>query len=161
MIHLALASDTLSQTSQASSAGYEPLRDTAASLMRICGRVQAGVGDASKWLRLFSEAYEKKTGRPIFPGSLNLDLGASFDWHAPYVAERHIWFDRSEMGSERDVLLVPCVLENLSDQPAFLWSTTNATRNRADPWVVELICEVGLRETYGLADGDEVSVSIL
>ena len=37
----------------------------------------------------------------------------------------------------------------------------NATRNRADPWVVELICEVGLRETYGLADGDEVSVSIL
>ena len=128
--------------------------------MRIRGRVQAGVGDASKWVRLFAEAYEFKTGSPVFPGSLNLNLGDPFDWYAPYLAERHVWFDRSEMGGERDVLLVPCVLSNLSDQSAFLWSTTTAAENRSDPWVVEVICETGLRSTYGLADGDEVAVWI-
>ena len=126
--------------------------------MHLRGRVQPGVGDAQKWLRLFADAYEQKTGGPIFPGSLNLKLDADFDWHAPYIAERHIWFDRSEMGGERDVLLVPCVLSSLSDQPAFLWATTNAARERSR--VLELICEIGLRAAFGLVDGDEVQVSI-
>lgn len=128
--------------------------------MILRGRVQSGVGDASKWLTRFADAYARKTGTPIFPGSLNLALDEDFDWYAPFVAERHVFFDRTEMGGERDVLLVPCVLSSLEDRPAFLWSTTTAAQGRADPWVVELICEVGLRATYGLEDGDEVTVRI-
>jgi len=34
------------------------------------GRVQPGKGDASRWLGLFNDAYVRKTGMPIFPGSL-------------------------------------------------------------------------------------------
>jgi CTP-dependent riboflavin kinase len=128
--------------------------------MQIRGRVQPGVGDASKWIRLFAAAYEQKAGHAIFPGSLNLNLGEAFDWHSPFLVERHIWFDRSEMGGERDVLLVPCVLTSLADLPAFLWSTTNAATDRDDPWVVELICEVGLRDEFGLHDGDDVLLKI-
>jgi CTP-dependent riboflavin kinase len=109
---------------------------------------------------LFAESYERKTGAVVFPGSLNLDVGANFDWHDPYLVERHIWFGRIEMGGERDVLLVPCILTNLGEHPAFLWSTTNAATDRVDPWVVEIICEVGLRTTFGLKDGDAVDVQI-
>jgi riboflavin kinase len=128
--------------------------------MQIRGHVQPGVGDASKWLSIFAASYERKTGVAIFPGSLNLNVGEDFDWHDRYLAERHIWFARSEMGGERDVLLVPCVLTNLSRQPAFLWSTTTAATDRVDPWIVELICEVGLRSTFNLQDGDSVDVLI-
>jgi CTP-dependent riboflavin kinase len=37
---------------------------------------------------------------------------------------------------------------------------TTAARNRPDPWVVELVCEVKLRETYGLEDGDVVALGL-
>ena len=158
--HLAATSDILNPDLGCGPAGYGRVRYAAAPTMKLRGRVQPGVGDASKWLRFFADSYARKTGTSVFPGSLNLNLGAPFDWHKPYVAERHIWFDRSEMGGERDVLLVPCVLTNLSNQPAFLWSTTNAAADRADPWVVEVICEVGLRDTFSLVDGDPVDVKI-
>jgi CTP-dependent riboflavin kinase len=128
--------------------------------MQLRGRVQSGKGDASKWLRLFAEAYARKIGMPIYPGSLNLDLGTPFDWHEPYLQARQIWFDRSEMGGERDVILVPCVLSGLAGTAAFLWSTTTAASDRVDPWVVELICGVGLRDKFRLNDGDAVVVDI-
>ncbi len=128
--------------------------------MRLRGRVQAGVGDASKWLRLFADAYAQKIGAPVFPGSLNLNVGAPFDWHSPFVAERHIWFDRTEMGGERDVLLVPALLTMVWDQQAYLWTTTVGATSRPDPEVIEIICEVGLRTAYELSDGDYVDVHI-
>lgn len=42
---------------------------------------------------------------------------------------------------------------------AFLWTTT-AARNRPDPWVVEIMCDVGLRAAYGLRDGDVVTFEL-
>jgi CTP-dependent riboflavin kinase len=129
-------------------------------MMQLRGRVQSGKGDASNRLRLFANAYENKIGSPVFPGSLNLNLGSDFDWYASECESRHIWFDRSEMGGERDVLLIPCVLSSLNDQSAFLWTTTTAARDRPDPWVVEIVSDVGLRSTFGLVDGDLVDVSV-
>ncbi len=41
------------------------------------------------------------------------------------------------------------------------WTPTTAARDRPDPWVVELVCDVGLRDTYGLQDGDVVAVELL
>ena len=122
--------------------------------------MQSGKGDASHWLRLFADAYKKKVGSPVFPGSLNLNLGSVFNWYAPEFEARHIWFDRSEMGGERDVLLIPCVLSNLRDQNAFLWTTTTAAKGRPDPWVVEIVSEVGLRSTFGISDGDLVEINV-
>jgi CTP-dependent riboflavin kinase len=123
--------------------------------------VQSGVGDASKWLSRFNAEYSTKVQMPVYPGSLNLALAEPFDWHASSVAARSIWFGRDEYGGERDILLVPVVLESLSEHPAFLWTTTAAARNRSDAHVVELISNVHLRSTFALRDGDEIRVRLL
>jgi CTP-dependent riboflavin kinase len=95
---------------------------------------------------------------PIFPGSLNVTLPAPFDWFAPRISKRTIWFGREEYGGERNILLVPCVLANLNAEKAMLWTPTTAARNRPDPWVVEIIAAVNLRATYALVDGDMVEI---
>jgi len=127
----------------------------------LSGRVESGEGNASHWLSKFNAAYSRKIGAPVFPGSLNIAMGARFDWSATEIVRRTILFDRAEYGGERDILLVPCVLSNLAMQPAWLWTTTTAADDRYDPWVVEIIASVNLRETFGLADGSIVEVQLL
>jgi CTP-dependent riboflavin kinase len=129
--------------------------------MRLSGRVQSGKGDAARWLALFNAAYSRKTAMSVFPGSLNVALDAPFDWFAPAIQKRTIWFGREEYGGERDILLLPCVLTNLNSERAMLWTPTTAARNRPDPWVVEVIAGVHLRATYTLADGDVVEIVLL
>ena len=51
----------------------------------------------------------------------------------------------------------PCELVNLERRKAYLWTPTTAARNRPDPWVVEVVCDVRLRDTYQLKDGDIVA----
>jgi CTP-dependent riboflavin kinase len=126
----------------------------------LTGRVQAGTGDASHWLSKFNVAYSRKVGVTIYPGSLNVALGASFDWFDPAIVGRTIVFDRTEYGGERDILLVPCELSNLANERAWLWTTTTAARDRPDPWVVELIAARNLRETFGLRDGSTVEIQL-
>ena len=126
----------------------------------LTGRVQRGEGDASRWLTRFNAAYSRKLGMPVFPGSLNLALPHAFDWQAAELRPHVIRFGRDEYGGERDILLLPCRLRSLRDQDAFLWSTTTAARDRPDPWVVEIVAPVGLRATFGLRDGDEVTVEL-
>lgn len=122
----------------------------------LCGRVQSGKNDASRWLNLFNEAYSCKLGTAIYPGSLNLALGHAFDWSAPHFQPQVIQFRQEEYGGERDVILLPCVLTSLDHRKAWLWSTTTAAKNRPDPHVVEVICDVKLREAHDLFDGDFV-----
>jgi CTP-dependent riboflavin kinase len=124
------------------------------------GRIQAGKGDACHWLGLFNEAYSRKLQMPVYPGSLNLALDNTFDWFAARYQPYIIWFGREEYGGERDVLMLGCDLVDLDRRKAFLWTPTTAARNRPDPWVVELLCDVKLRETYSLADGDVVAFEL-
>jgi len=124
------------------------------------GRLQPGKGDASHWLRLFNAAYNQKLQMPVYPGSLNLALERTIDWFALRYEAHIIWFGREEYGGERDVLMLPCELVDFERRKAFLWTPTTAARSRPDPWVVELVCEVKLRETYGLQDGDVVAFEL-
>ena len=129
--------------------------------LRFIGRVQSGQGDASRWLSKFNAAYARKIGSPVFPGSLNIALESRFDWYAPEIVDRTIFFDRAEYGGERDILLVPCGLANLAMHPAWLWTTTTAADDRDDPWVVEIIAGTNLRAAFGLIDGSIVEVQLL
>jgi len=124
------------------------------------GRVQPGKGDASHWLRLFNAEYSRKLRMAVYPGSLNLALDHDFDWFAVRYQPHTIWFGREEYGGERDILLLPCELVNLDRRQAFLWTPTTAARDRTDPWVIELVCDVKLRDTYHLQDGDNVAVAV-
>jgi CTP-dependent riboflavin kinase len=126
----------------------------------LAGKVQAGLGDASRWLKLFNAAYSEKLGMSVFPGSLNIALDHVFDWFdARYEAHR-IWFGREEYGGERDILLLPCELVRLDHRRAFLWTPTTAARARRDPWVVEIVADVNLRDHFGLQDGDVVEIRV-
>lgn len=130
-------------------------------MSRLVGRVQSGKGDASRWLTAFNAAYSRKVGSPVFPGSLNLGLDANFDWFAPAVVRQTILFDRTEYGGERDILLLPCVLESLDGEAAWLWTPTTAARDRPDPWVVEVIAAKNLRTSFNLVDGMCVTLALL
>jgi len=130
-------------------------------LLILVGRVQSGEGDACRWLERFNAAYSRKLGMPVFPGSLNLALPHALDWHVAELQPYVIWFGREEYGGERDILLLPCRLPSLGGQRVFLWTTTTATRDPEDMRVVEIVAPIGLRATFGLRDGDEVTVEVL
>ena len=124
------------------------------------GRVCSGKGDAARWLSAFNDAYAHKTGMPVFPGSLNIALDVPFDWSARNLKDRIILFAGEEFGGERDILLLPCTLPSLGSQRAFLWITTNAVTESARQNIVEIIASVGLRDTFGVRDGDLVEIEI-
>ena len=126
----------------------------------LAGKVQAGFGDASRWLKLFNAAYSDKLGMPVFPGSLNIALDHVFDWFDVRYEAHRIWFDREEYGGERDILLLPCELVSLDHRKAFLWTPTTAARDRPDPRVVEIVADVNLRDHFGLQDGDAVEIRV-
>jgi len=126
----------------------------------LAGKVQIGLGNASYWLKLFNAAYSEKLGMRVFPGSLNIALDHVFNWfEARYEAHR-IWFGQEEYGGERDILLLPCKLVSLDRRRAFLWTPTTAARDRPDPWVVEVVSDVNLRDWFGLKDGDVVEIRV-
>ena len=126
----------------------------------LAGKVQAGFGDASRWLKLFNAPYSEKLGMLVFPGSLNIALDHAFDWFAARYKPHMIWFGREEYGGERDILLLPCELVSLDHRKAFLWTPTTATRDRQDPWVVEIVADINLRNHFGLQDGDLIEVRV-
>ena len=126
----------------------------------LVGKVQTGFGDASRWLKLFNVAYSEKLGIPVFPGSLNIALDHVFDWFDACYETHRIWFGREEYGGARDILLLPCELISLDHRKAFLWTPTTAARDRRDPWVVEIVADVNLRDQFGLQDGDLVEIRI-
>ena len=126
----------------------------------LAGKVQTGVGDASRWLKLFNVAYSEKLGISVFPGSLNIALDHVFNWFDTRYETHMIWFGREEYGGERDILLLPCELVSLDQRKAYLWTPTTAARDRGDPWVVEVVSDVNLRDHFGLYDGDVVEIRV-
>ena len=126
---------------------------------RLVGTVEAGTQNASIWLTRFNAAYERKLGMPVFPGSLNLRLRHAFDWTDPRYEPALIRFDRSEYGGERDILFLPCRLETLENRPAFLWTTTTP-RDEPAQSLVEIVADIPLRATFGLRDGDFLTVEL-
>ena len=126
----------------------------------LAGRVQGGFGAASYWLKLFNAPHSQKLGMSVFPGSLNIALDHVFNWFDTRYEPHRIWFGREEYGGERDILLLPCELVSLDHRKAFLWTPTTAARDRRDPWVIEIVADINLRDHFGLQDGDLVEISV-
>ncbi len=129
-------------------------------IRRVQGRVQAGKGDASRWLALFNEAYSRKLGGAVFPGSLNLALDRAFDWFHPAYEAYIVWCGHEEYGGERDILLLPCRLQTPDQRLAWLWTTTTAVRGGGKSWVVEVVSDVRLRDAYSWVDGSMVELTL-
>ena len=126
--------------------------------MTLTGLVQDGRNDANVWLRRFEHVYTEWLGQRIFPGSLNVDTGRPFDWHAPGILSFRRRFSLTPHGGERDLFIVPCTVVYPGRQPCWLWTTTTAAEDRDDPNVVELIAPVQLRSHLGLSTGSKIEV---
>jgi CTP-dependent riboflavin kinase len=126
----------------------------------LAGKVQAGFGDASRWLNLFNTAYGQKLEMPVFPGSLNMALDHVFDRFDARYEPHRIWFVGEEYGGERDILLLPCELLSLDHRKAFLWTPTTAAKDRPDPWVVGIVADINLRNHFALQVGDVVEIRV-
>src|SRR5260221_11355273 len=126
--------------------------------MRLFGIVQDGKNDANLWLARFAAAYEEWLGEPIFPGSLNLDIGRVFDWYSPDLLPFRRTFSLKPFGGERDLYIVPCRIRQPKEQPAYLWTPITEADSKPGRQIVELIASAKLREICGLVNGSTIEV---
>ena len=121
----------------------------------LTGKVETGVGNFSYWIERLHEHYLRKTGMSLFPGTLNVRLeeGYSVPADSPSLEGR-------EYGGTVNVYIVPCRI--FGERAVIL--RPYAAEHGEDPDdrnIVEVACEVKLRDKYNLRDGDVVRVEVL
>ncbi len=118
------------------------------------GRVVSGVGNFSYWIARLEEYYTRKTGMRLFPGTLNVQLDAEYT-----LPKQRIRLEAEECGGTVSVNIVPC---RIFDRQAFILRTDANKEGRGyhPRSLVEVACDVKLREVYGLADGDVVEIEV-
>lgn len=117
----------------------------------LTGRVVTGVGNFSYWIERLKDHYLRKTGMSLFPGTLNVRLEEEYS--VPADALR---LEAEEYGGTVSVNIVPC---RVFGERAVILRTDAAERNSKT--IVEVACEVKLRDKYNLRDGDVVRVEVL
>ncbi|MBV8858190.1 MAG: DUF120 domain-containing protein [Acidobacteria bacterium] len=121
--------------------------------MRVLkGRVVTGVGSFSFWIEKLHDYYFEKTGMRLFPGTLNLELDEPFEL-PPGRARLEAW----EYGGTVSVSIVPC---KVFDRAAVILRTDRDDAEPGSRKIIEVACEVKLRERHQLRDGDWVEVAV-
>jgi riboflavin kinase len=118
------------------------------------GRVASGMGNFSYWMEKLHDHYQHKTGMQFYPGTLNVRL------EDPYsLPGRVIRLEASEYGGTVSVNMVPC---RIRGRRAFLLRTdaNEECRGHHPKTIVEIACDVRLRDVFELEDGDEVEIEI-
>ncbi|MGF1478885.1 MAG: DUF120 domain-containing protein [Cyanophyceae cyanobacterium] len=118
------------------------------------GQVVSGLGNFSYWIERLQAHYQKLTGMTFFPGTLNLQL------EYPYSLPQHILrLEKEDYGGTVSVNLMPC---RIFGRRGFILRTdTNESGQGHHPQtIIEIACDVKLREQYGLKDGDFVEVEL-
>jgi riboflavin kinase len=116
----------------------------------LTGKVFTGVGNFSYWIERLREHYRRKTGMSLFPGTLNVRLEEEYG--VPRGSPR---LEAEEYGGTVSVNIVPCRI--LGERAVILRTDAAELDSRH---VVEVACEVKLRDKYGLRDGDVVRVEV-
>jgi riboflavin kinase len=120
----------------------------------LTGKVVTGVGNFSYWIDKLKEHYQKKTGMLLFPGTLNVQLGEEYS-----IPSNAMRLEGEEYGGTVSVNIVPC---RIFEEDAFILRTdTNESAEGFDEKsLVEVACEVKLRDKYNLKDGDVVQIAL-
>jgi riboflavin kinase len=118
------------------------------------------MGNFSYWIEKLQEHYLRKTGVRFYPGTLNVRLDAPYS-----LSKRVIRLEASEYGGTVSVNMVPCVIRvhgRNEAQQAFLLRTdaNEEGRGHHPKTIVEIACDVRLREHFRLRDGDLVEIEI-
>jgi riboflavin kinase len=117
----------------------------------LTGRVVTGVGNFAYWIERLQEHYRRKTGVSLFPGTLNVQLEEEYG-----VPSGALRLEAEEYGGAVSVNIIPC---RLLGERAFILRTDAAERDSKH--VIEVACELKLRDKYNLRDGDTVRVEVL
>ena len=121
-------------------------------MIMLRGRVVSGVGNFAYWIARLREHYHRKTGLWLFPGTLNIELGE------PYILpRRRTRLEAAEYDGTVSVNIVPCVI--LGHEGVIL-RTDKADTEAETRRIIEVACEVKLRDQFGLRDGDAVQVEV-
>lgn len=120
----------------------------------LTGRVVSGLGDFARWIEQLKGHYLRKTGLDLFPGTLNVELPEEYG-----VPDGSARLGAEEYGGSVSVYIVPC---RILGERAVILRTEAAERGEgAHPrTIVEVACEVKLRDKYGLRDGDPVRIEL-
>jgi riboflavin kinase len=127
-------------------------------LLRGC--VVSGMGNFSHWIEKLQDHYLRKTGMRFYPGTLNVRL------EEPYsLPERVIRLEASEYGGTVSVSMVPCLIrvaQGRDRRRAFLLRTdaNEEGRGHHPRTIVEIACDVRLRDFFDLRDGDAAEIEI-
>jgi riboflavin kinase len=122
-------------------------------MMRVLkGKVVTGVGNFSFWIERLQDHYRNKTGMQLFPGTLNIELDAPFD-----LPRERTRLEAEEYGGTVSVSIVPC---KVFGRAAVILRTDKADREPQSRKIIEVACEVKLREQHQLQDGDVIEVEV-
>lgn len=120
----------------------------------LTGKVVSGVGNFSYWIERLKDHYHRKTGLRLYPGTLNIELDDEYS--VPPGVTR---LEGVEYGGDVSVIIVPC---RVFGERAVILRTDSSERGEGThpKTIVEVACEVKLRDKYHLRDGDIVHVEI-
>jgi riboflavin kinase, archaea type len=121
--------------------------------MRVLkGKVVSDVGNFSFWIEKLQDHYRYKTGMQLFSGTLNIQLDEPFD--LPQARTR---LEAAEYGGTVSVNIVPCKVFGLA---AVILRTDKADSEPQSRKLIEVACEVKLRDQHQLRDGDVIEVEV-
>lgn len=122
--------------------------------MLLCGQVTSGLGNFGFWIDRLGDLYQQKTGVRLYPGTLNVQLPASYS-----LPRDVIRLEANEYGGTVSVNIVPC---RIFDRPGFLLRTDQNEQGRGHHArnIIEIAAAVRLRDVYHLEDGDWVEIEV-
>jgi CTP-dependent riboflavin kinase len=122
--------------------------------MILKGKVKSGLGEASFWMKKAEEAFEKKLGKKMFHGTLNIELENN------YILDGNIEVLKgTEYGGTQDVYIKEC--DVLGHKSYIVRTDHNSSENRTHPLnLIEIISDISFREKYNLKDNDIIEILI-
>lgn len=122
--------------------------------LKVAGRVTSGTGDFGQWIGKLQDHYERLTGMRFFPGTLNVTLDQPYE-----LPKRRLRLEKEAYGGTVSVNLVPC---RIGGRDAFVLRTDANDQGVGDhpKKLVEIACDVRLRDIFALTDGDDVELEL-
>lgn len=126
-------------------------------ILTTTGTVSSGLGDFSYRMETIPgllDAYERITGMRFFPGTLNVKLGHPFSFPGDCLR-----LEGHEYGGRVSVNILPCAVNGIK---GFVIRTdkNEAGKGSHPKDLIEVACELKLRDRLQLEDGDQVDIEV-
>jgi len=121
------------------------------------GKVISGIGDFSKKMKEIPgllEAYKRKLGVELYPGTLNIQLDEEYS-----VPDNSMRLEKEDYGGTVSVYIVPAIIFG---KKVFILRTEKYEIGEGThaKTTLEIASNVRLRDEFNLCDGDEVEISL-